>query len=121
MDILSLPTEVDKTKIDSRFRLILIAAQRVRQLSAGAKPVVTTRYSKNTTIALQEVISDKVDYITGKDAVKALEVAKRLELRRPDIKLKEERGEELTEIEKDLKVYLIEKAEEEKKREKIFG
>lgn len=36
MDIISLPVEYDKKDIDSRYRLVVIAAQRARELSLGA-------------------------------------------------------------------------------------
>lgn len=122
MDILSLPIEIKESSIDSRFRLVIIAAQRAKQLSQGAKPVIATKYTKDTTIALEEAISDKLDYITGEEAIKAKELAKKLEIKKADaLAGKEGAEEELSELEKDLKVYLIEKAEAERKREDIFG
>lgn len=122
MDILSLPIEMKKNKIDSRFRLVIIAAQRAKKLSEGVKALITSKYKKNTTIAIEEAISDKLDYITGEEAVKAREIAKRLEIKRAAA-LVEKEGieEELTELEKDLKVYLIEKAEAAQRKEDIFG
>jgi DNA-directed RNA polymerase subunit omega len=41
--------------IDSKFRFILVAAKRARQLQAGAKPLVQTHNKKVTKIAAQEV------------------------------------------------------------------
>ena len=49
-------------KADSVYRLVLIAAQRARQLSKGAKPLVKTDAKKPCTVALQEVLADKVTY-----------------------------------------------------------
>ncbi len=40
---------------ESKFRFILIAARRARQLQAGAKPLVQTPSKKVTKIAMQEV------------------------------------------------------------------
>lgn len=41
--------------IDSKFRFILVAARRARQLQAGAKPLVQTQTKKVTRIAQLEV------------------------------------------------------------------
>jgi DNA-directed RNA polymerase subunit omega len=41
--------------IDSKFRFILVAAKRARQLQAGAKPLVQTPYKKATKIAVAEI------------------------------------------------------------------
>lgn len=127
MDILSLPIEMkddkavqgEKPGIDSRFRLVHVAAQRAKKLSEGAKPLITTKYKKSTTIALEEAILGKLDYITGEEAMRAKEIAKRLEIKKTALIEREGMEEELTELEKDLKVYLMEKAE--KEREDIFG
>lgn len=41
--------------IDSKFRFILIAAKRARQLQGGAKPLIHTTSRKPTRIAMDEV------------------------------------------------------------------
>jgi DNA-directed RNA polymerase subunit omega len=41
--------------IESKFRFILVAAKRARQLQAGAKPMVQTPSKKVTKVAMQEV------------------------------------------------------------------
>jgi len=38
-------------RVDSKFRFILVAAKRARQLQAGAKPLVQTAFKKVTKIA----------------------------------------------------------------------
>jgi DNA-directed RNA polymerase subunit omega len=43
--------------LDSKFRFILIAAKRARQLQAGAKPLVQTPYKKSTKVAMAELSS----------------------------------------------------------------
>jgi len=53
-----LADEVSLTEPDSRFRLIIIAGLRTKQLLHGSKPRIEEdrqRRSKNTTIALEEV------------------------------------------------------------------
>ena len=41
--------------IDSKYRMILMAAKRARQLQGGAKPLVHTTSRKTTRIALEEL------------------------------------------------------------------
>jgi DNA-directed RNA polymerase omega subunit len=48
--------------VESTFRHILIAAKRAEQLIAGARPRVTGRNVKPTTIALAELAADKVPW-----------------------------------------------------------
>ncbi len=48
--------------IDSKFRLILLAARRTRQLQGGAKPLLQTSSKKPTRIALQEVESGLIPF-----------------------------------------------------------
>ena len=123
MDLISLPAEIDHQKIDGKFRLVMIAAQRAKELSFGAKPKVTTKSKKVTTIALEEAIQDKLEYITGEEARIAREKASKYDYRRL---LEESKkigaGEDLSELEKDLKVYLHEKENLDKKAfEELFG
>ena len=57
------PEERDKT-IDSKYRMILVAAQRSKQLQRGARSRVemdTSRH-KPTRVALEEVQRGKVDF-----------------------------------------------------------
>ena len=41
--------------IDSKFRLILMAARRARQIQGGARPLMQSSSKKSTRIALQEM------------------------------------------------------------------
>jgi DNA-directed RNA polymerase subunit omega len=41
--------------LDSKFRFILVAARRARQLQGGAKPLIQTPTKRSTRIAQQEV------------------------------------------------------------------
>lgn len=122
MDLVSLPAEFDKDKIDGRFRLTTIAAQRARELALGAKPKVQAKSKKVTTIAIEEAINGSLEFLIGEEARKAKEEAKKFDYR----KLIEERKREgmqgdLSELEKDLKVYLHERESDEKKAlEELF-
>lgn len=110
MDIISLPVEIDKNKIDGKYRLAAIAAQRARELSLGVKPKIQTKARKVTTTAIEEAIKGTLEFLVGDEAKQARQDAKKFDYR----KLLEEKRREgipegLTELEKDLKVYLHEK------------
>jgi DNA-directed RNA polymerase omega subunit len=49
-------------EIDSKFRFILIAAKRARQLQSGAKPLIHTISRKPTRIAQEEVRAGAIDW-----------------------------------------------------------
>lgn len=123
MDIISLPLEYDRNKIDGRYRVVAIASQRAKELALGVKPKIKTKTKKITSIAIEETVSGSIEFLTGEEAKKAKEEDKKFDYRR----LLEERekavaGEEVTELEKDLKVYLHEKETIEKKAlEDLFG
>ncbi len=124
MDLISLPVIIDKDKIDGRYRLVVATAKRARALYLGAQPKIVSKAKKLTTLALEEVASGAVNILMGEAAIKAREEAKKLsyEGMMDEAKQKEALPEDLTEIEKDLKVYLHEKSEREGKQEidKIF-
>ncbi len=123
MDIISLPIEYDRDKIDGRYRVVAIASQRARELSLGVKPKIKTKAKKITTVAVEETISHSIEFLTDEHAKKAKEEARKFDYR----KLLEERekvtaGEEATELEKDLRVYLHEREATDKKTlEDLFG
>jgi len=116
MDIISLPVEYDRNKIDGRFRIIAIAAQRAKELAVGANPRVKTKARKISTIALEETIGNTIEFLIGEEALKAKEDSKKFDYRKLlEEKKREMTGEDLTEFEKDLKVYLHEKETIDKK------
>jgi len=123
MDLISLPAEVDKKKIDGKYRLATIAAQRARELSLGAKPKIQTKAKKVTTVAIEEAISGALEFLMGDEARKAREEAKKFDYRRLlEEKRREGVHEDLSELEKDLKIYLHEKETDEKKAlEELFA
>jgi len=123
MDIISLPVEYDKKKIDGKYRLVAIASQRAKELSLGAKPKLQTKSKKVTSIAIEEAASDLLEFLTGEEAVIAREEAGKFDYRKL---LEESRrvsaGEDLSELEKDLKVYLHEREAVDKKAfEELFS
>jgi DNA-directed RNA polymerase subunit omega len=59
-------------KLDSKFRFILVAAKRTRQLQAGARPLIQSTAKKLTRVAQQEVAAGLVPFellapATGED------------------------------------------------------
>jgi DNA-directed RNA polymerase subunit omega len=48
--------------MDSKFRFITVAAQRAKQLQAGAKPRVEAKSRKPTRVAMQEVMVGAVSW-----------------------------------------------------------
>ena len=50
------------TDIDSKYRLVLLAAQRSKQLQKGAKPRIQTAAKKPTRIALEEAQRGFIQY-----------------------------------------------------------
>lgn len=119
MEIIALPIETEDSQIDSRFRLVMAAAHRVRQINSGAKPLVDTRYHKNTTVALEEILLGKVEIIHGEEARKliAAEQAIHDEKRASnagaeDVFVLRRKVEKREEIEAELKQYIDDRAGE---------
>jgi DNA-directed RNA polymerase subunit omega len=61
---IAITTENDSQEIDSKYRLIILAAKRSKQLQRGARPRIDIDAQKHkpTRIALEEVIRGKVRY-----------------------------------------------------------
>jgi DNA-directed RNA polymerase omega subunit len=109
-DIISLPIQLTDKISDTKFRLVHIASQRVRQLSAGSPMLVATRSIKDTTIALEESLLGKYRIIVGEDAITAKEEFRKREER---ARLEEQLSAKEEEIRKELSAYLSESQSEE--------
>lgn len=48
--------------VDSKFRFILLAAKRARQLQSGAKPLIQTQTKRATRVAQQELTAGVVPF-----------------------------------------------------------
>jgi len=61
--------ETPAPEIDSKYRLIILAAKRSKQLQRGARPRIDidTLKHKNTRIALEEVIRGRVNFTVNRD------------------------------------------------------
>ncbi len=77
MDVISLPLEMGASNVDSRYRLVVIASERVRQLMEGGAPLVESRHTKPATVALQEILEGKLEILYGEEAVQVQREAKR--------------------------------------------
>jgi DNA-directed RNA polymerase omega subunit len=123
--MISLPIEHENEQIEGSYRLVMAAVKRAKDLSEGALPAISSKAQKITTLAIEEVAAGAVDVLTGEEAVKASEEAKRLSHKKmmDEAQQKETMPEDMSELEKDLKAYLNEKSGSEQKRtiEDIFG
>lgn len=57
MEIVKIPSE-----FDSKFRFILVASERAKQLLNGAPPKIKVKAKKPSVIAIQEVAQSKIEY-----------------------------------------------------------
>lgn len=119
MDIISLPIEIHEKKIDSRFRLVVISSQRAIELSKDVNPKIHKKGNKITSNAILEVLSGELDFLTGEEARIALQKAEKLDFRKW-ISEKKKPIEDLSDIEKDLKIYLHDKESPEKALDYLF-
>jgi DNA-directed RNA polymerase subunit omega len=112
VDIIRLPIDIEDENVDSRFRLVAIAAQRAKELAYGAKPKIDSKYTKISSISIQEAATGVLEFITGDEAKIANEEARKFDYKRFfEEKKKDSIPEDLSELEKDLKVYLNEREE----------
>lgn len=121
-DFIGVPIDYKKGSIDSKYRLVLISAQRARELSLGAHQKLDVKPRKNVTTALMETVAGDVPFLTGEKAVKARDKAEKIDFK----KLMESRKKplaDLSELEKDLKNYLHEHEKEspEKALDELFS
>ena len=105
IDTQSLLPEFKNDQFDSRHRLVIVAAQRAKHLIQGARPLGPSKFTKEATVALDEVIHGKIQHLQGKDARDAMKHAKRgheAEAERMAVVA----GEDAQEIKKELSVYV---------------
>jgi DNA-directed RNA polymerase subunit K/omega len=115
-DLISLPIEMNDKIADTKFRLVHIASQRVRQLTAGAHPTVLSRSIKDTTVALEEAVAHSFKIVVGEEAIRAKEEFRKQEER---AKLDEQLSAKEEEIRKELSAYLSESQDEEGEEEPV--
>ena len=107
MDALSLLPNGEEPGLQSRSRLVIVAAQRARQLMQGAQPTSPSKHTKPTTIALEEVLKNQVQFLIGKDARQAMKEAKKQRERELErLTVARVVAEDAKEIKKDLSVIV---------------
>jgi DNA-directed RNA polymerase subunit omega len=110
IDMLSLLPQYTSNEFDSRHRLVIVASQRAKHLTQGAKPAAPSRFTKETTIALDEVLRGHVKFLTGKEAREAMKEAKRGKEGETE-RIAMMTGEDAREIKKELSVYVDDTAQ----------
>lgn len=108
-DIISLPIEINARIADSKFRLVHIASQRVRELAGGEQPLVTSKSIKDTTVALEESLLGTYRIVIGEAASVAKEEMRK---RKEQERLEEQLSAKEEEIRKELSAYLTESQDE---------
>jgi DNA-directed RNA polymerase subunit omega len=107
VEIIELPIHFKPDQLDSRYRLVVIGAQRARQLMEGARASEDTKYLKATTVSLEEFLEGELKFVTGKEARLAQREARRIREETLRKRALLEREEEISnEIKKDLSVYV---------------
>lgn len=47
---------------ESKYTMVMVVAKRARQIVEGSKPLVNTKSNKPVTIALEELLEDKIEF-----------------------------------------------------------
>ena len=108
MDMLALLPENSKDRYDSRHRLVIAASQRAKQIMQGSRLTIQTKFTKETTMVIDEMVQGKLEYLIGKEARQAMKDAKRMresEFERVAASATT-LGEDAREIKKELSVYV---------------
>jgi DNA-directed RNA polymerase subunit omega len=119
VDIINLPIEYDKKKIESKYRLAVIASQRARELAFGAEPRIAKRARMISTTSLLEALAGEIKFLTGEEAAEALAKAEKIDFRKL-IEDKKKSITDISELEKDLKTYLHERENTDRALEELF-
>ena len=104
IDMLRLLPQYTIDEFDSRHRLAIVAAQRAKHILQGSRHA-PSRFTKETTIALDEVLRGQTKYLVGQEARDAMKESKRGkegEMERIALMT----GDDAKEIKKELSVYV---------------
>ena len=104
IDMLRLLPQYSADEFDSRHRLSIVAAQRAKHILQGSRHGVSP-FTKDTTIALDEVLRGQIKFLVGQEARDAMKEAKRGkegEMERIAVMT----GDDAKEIKKELSVYV---------------
>ena len=106
IDTLPLLADDKNGMFDSRYRVVLVAAQRAKQIMRSGDQLQTSKYTKETSIALEEVFRGEVHYLVGQDARQAIRDARRTIGRDFEQPASAEGDEDAKEIRQQLSVYI---------------
>ena len=104
IDMLRLLPQYAIGEFDSRHRVAIIASQRAKHIAQGSRHA-PSRFTKEATIALDEVLIGQTKYLVGDEARAAMKEAKRSregEMERTAMMT----GDDAKEIKKDLNVHV---------------
>ena len=104
IDMLRLLPQYTAGEFDSRHRLAIIAAQRAKHILQGSRHSAS-RFHKETTIALDEVLRGQIKYLVGEEARTAMKEAKRGKEGEME-RIAMMTGDDAKEIKKELSVYV---------------
>lgn len=57
-------------KVDNRYSLVVVASKRARQIIAGEEKLVEVESNKPVTVAIHEIVDDKITYEKVKTGIK---------------------------------------------------
>lgn len=106
IDTLPLLPDDKSGQFDSRYRVVLVAAQRAKQMIRLGQQSQTSKYAKETSMALEETLAGKVEYLIGEDAREAIRDVRRSVGPEFDHAILAESDEDAKEIQKQLSVYI---------------
>jgi len=104
IDMLRLLPQYTAEEFDSRHRLAIVAAQRTKHILQGSRHA-PSRFTKETTIALDEVLRGQVKYLVGQEARDAMKESKRSREGEME-RVASMSGDDVKEIKKELSVYV---------------
>ena len=104
IDMLRLLPQYTAEEFDSRHRLAIVAAQRTKHILQGSRHA-PSRFTKETTIALDEVLRAQVNYLVGQEARDAMKESKRSREGEME-RVASMSGDDAKEIKKELSVYV---------------
>ena len=117
MDPLVLLPEHHQKQFDSRFRIVLIAAQRAKLIMQGPPTEGTSKFMKETSQALEEVLKGEVPFLIGEEARQAIKEAHSVHEREFAPSLLVQPDETSKEIQKELSVYIDDSSNNEEESE----
>jgi len=104
IDMLRLLPQYTTDEFDSRHRLAIVAAQRTKHILQGSRHAAS-RFTKETTIALDEVLRGQIKYLVGQEARDAMKESKRSREGEME-RVASMSGDDAKEIKKELSVYV---------------